>query len=91
MRPTGTWGPVGAALLHAAHQGPGTVAELAQRAQVGFKSARYTATRLCQAGELQVVQGGRPQVLAPAVYQPAGPHDALVMLDAAFWGGAAVP
>lgn len=87
MRPQGSYGPVGQALLVAARSGPGTVVQLAQRAQVGVKCARYTATRLCAAGELQVLQEGRPAVLAAA--QQAAPandaYEALVMLDAAFW------
>ena len=91
MRPQGSYGPVGQALLVAARSGPGTVVQLAQRAQVGVKCARYTATRLCAAGELQVLQEGRPAVLAAASVGAAsaavegGGYEDLVMLDAAYW------
>lgn len=52
------------ALLGAAREGPGTVRTLAQRAQVGYSAAWYTATRLKERGELVSVDDARPAVLA---------------------------
>lgn len=66
MRPRGMFGDVSQALLRAARDaGRGTVRDLARRAKVGMPSARYTASRLVSAGELVVVEHGRPAVLAP--------------------------
>jgi hypothetical protein len=63
MRPRGTHGDIAAALLQAA-QTPGTVRDLAGRAQVGYATARYTVSRLVDRGELVVHAAGRPAVLA---------------------------
>jgi len=95
-RPSGSFGPVSVALRQQAAAAPGTVRDLAHRAQVGVKVARYTASRLLERGELVALQGSRPAVLSvpggpPA---PAVPHGrlrtdpiafALDMLDASFW------
>lgn len=59
-------GEVATALLSAASMAPGTVAQLAERACVGYDAARYTASRLVSAGALVAVAGGRPAVLAGA-------------------------
>jgi hypothetical protein len=94
MRPHGTYGGIAVAMRSAAQQGPGTVRELAERAQVGYTAARYTASRLCNAGELVVLDGlGRPAVLAAASAVPVTPAgdglgDALDALHACFWAGA---
>lgn len=91
-RPAGTYGGVALALRHAATQGPGTVRALAQRAQVGYATARYTASRLCERGELVVLDGqARPAVLAAPEALPVQPGgdtlgDALAALHASFWG-----
>jgi hypothetical protein len=103
-RPCGSYGDVALALRIAALEGPGTVRTLAQRAQVGYSVARYTASRLCSRGDLVVLDGAaRPAVLvapellqsAPAVQAPAfteedapGVHDALAMLSHNFWATA---
>jgi len=63
MRPRGSFGEVALALSTAAMQ-PGTVRELALRSCVGYDVARYTASRLVDAGELVVVESGRPNKLA---------------------------
>jgi hypothetical protein len=65
MRPRGTFGPVGRALLDAAAAAPGTVNGLAVRACVSYAAARYTASRLVDAGVLVVIDAGRPAVLGP--------------------------
>lgn len=70
MRPRGSYGEVARALCDAASAAPGTVRELAVRAQVGYGLARCTASRLIDAGVLQVHTPGRPQSLALA--QPTG-------------------
>jgi len=71
----------------------GTVRQLAERAQVGYAHARYTASRLVDRGELVVLDGSaRPAVLMLAESGPqepgsgAGVHEALAMLHAGFWG-----
>jgi hypothetical protein len=59
------WGDVSRALLcAAAAAGPCTVRELAERACVGYASARYTSSRLVSRGELVALHEGRPMVLA---------------------------
>lgn len=81
-----------ALVLRSAAVQPGTVRQLAERAQVGYDSARYTASRLIDRGELVVLDGNaRPAVLvaadaAPAAAPVAGVHEALSMLHAGFWG-----
>lgn len=84
MNRRGCYGDVAVALLGAAREGPGTVRTLAQRAQVGYGAAWYTATRLKERGELVVVEDGRPAVLA---VPPAGDSlaDRLDELHRSFW------
>lgn len=65
MRPRGSYGDVAQALLQAAGRGPASVRALAERAQVGYGTARYTASRLLSVGDLVVLDPGvRPAVLA---------------------------
>lgn len=73
MRPRGSFGPVGRALLDAAQTSPGQVRQLAARAQVSYAAARYTASRLVEAGALVVIDSGRPATLAPS--SAAGPDE----------------
>jgi len=84
MRPRGSYGPVAQALLSAAADGPGPVRQLASRAQVGFSAAEYTCSRLVRQGELVVLDGSRPAVLA---VPPAGEDlaDKLDELRRSFW------
>lgn len=77
MRPRGE---VSEALVRAAQAGPAPVRELAARAGVGYSVARYTATRLVDRGELVVLHGGRPAVLAAL---PAAARDATQQADEA--------
>lgn len=63
-RPTGSFGEIRHALARAASEAPGTVRDIAARAQVAFASARYTASRMLDEGDLEVVVPGRPAVLA---------------------------
>lgn len=89
MRPRGSYGEVAQALCtHAAE--PRSVADLASRACVGTARARYTVSRLVDAGELVVIDGGRPMqvVRRDAAPQAATAPDGLVELEAAmraFW------
>jgi hypothetical protein len=89
MRPRGSYGEVAEALRTAAAQAPGTVRDLAQRACVGYDVARYTASRLVDAGTLVVQVPQRPAVLAAA---PAGATGAepLVTVMRSFWERPAV-
>lgn len=64
MRPVGTYGGIAQALADAAGHGPGTVRQLAERSQVGYSVAAYTATRMVQRGQLEVVSDARPAVLS---------------------------
>lgn len=64
MRPRGSYGEIGRALLAAAAVGPATVSALAERAQVGSAAARVTASRLIERGDLVVIEVGRPAVVA---------------------------
>jgi hypothetical protein len=84
MRPRGSYGEVALALCNAAQSGPASVRVLAERAQVGYGAARYTASRLVSAGDLVVVDGGRPSVLA---VPPSGDTlaDKLDDLHRQFW------
>lgn len=84
MRPRGSYGEIGRALLAAAAVGPATVAALAERAQVGSSAARVTASRMVERGDLVVLEPGRPAVLAIA---PAGETlaDKLGELARTFW------
>ena len=59
-------GEIALALLQAAADQPGTVRELACRAQVGFDAARFKAKDLVRAGHLQVIEPGRPMVVGVA-------------------------
>jgi hypothetical protein len=60
-RPTGD---IALAILEAARQQPGTVRELAARACVGSRHARYTCSRLQSTGRLvPLTPGARPAVL----------------------------
>mgnify|MGYP001324060072 CR=1 FL=1 len=81
MRPVGD---IARAIRQAAEAGPGTVRDLAGRAQVGYGLARCTATRLVQRGELVVVSDERPMVLA---VPPSGDGLAVVLseLHRSFW------
>lgn len=65
-RPRGTFGPVARALLDAAAKEPGTVRELAARAQVGYAAANWTTSRLVAAGVLVNTSDRRPAVLRKA-------------------------
>lgn len=87
MRPRGSYGDVALALREAASAAPGTVAQLAERACVGYDAARYTASRLVRAGDLVVLEGGRPAVLTAPPMAPAGEElaSALQLLERSFW------
>jgi hypothetical protein len=63
-RPRGSYGEITVALIEAARQAPGTVRELAARAQVGFACAERKASCLVKRGDLVVVQQTKPMVLA---------------------------
>lgn len=56
-------GEVAQALADAARAEPDNVRALARRARVGYRVARYTATRMEQRGELVVVLAARPRVM----------------------------
>lgn len=89
MRPRGSYGPVAQAMLAAARSGPAPVAVLAQRAQVGFAAAAYTASRLVSAGQLQRVNVGRPALLRVAETRADAVrrlHQQLGELYRCFWG-----
>ena len=92
-RPTGD---IALAMCSAALKGPATVRELAARAQVGYASARYTASRLVYRGSLVVLDGSaRPAVLVvadgatQASSRGADVNQALELLHASFWGAGA--
>lgn len=88
MRPRGTHGEIARAMWHAA-DAPATVRELAQRAQVGYQAARYTASRMVDRGELEVVASGRPALLQRAVLQAAdteGDDPRPMLLHELWWG-----
>ena len=59
-------GELAAAMLAQACERPGTVRELAARSGVGYRLARYTASRMLERGELVKVLGSRPAVVAAA-------------------------
>lgn len=94
-RPRGSHGEVRQALLEAWRQGPAPVREVAARAQVGLAAARYTASRMADAGQLMVVVDARPAVLALADDErlcalsderdTARVRDALHRLGSLFW------
>jgi hypothetical protein len=84
----GQYGPVAQALLQAADEQPGTVRELAQRANVGYAVSRYSVSRLVSAG-VCVLDGGRPaKVWTAAQYEQAnaGAMEALDALQACWLG-----
>lgn len=71
----------------------------AERACVGIAVARYTASRMVDRGELVVLHGGKPAVLAPALaFAAASPASAVAratptsaaaamdLLRGAWWG-----
>lgn len=94
-RPRGTHGEVRQALVDAWALGPAPVREVAVRAQVGLAVARYTASRMAEAGQLAVVIDARPAVLAlvddesvcrlDAERDNARVRDALHRLGSLFW------
>ena len=86
MRPLGE---IALRLREAAQQQPGTVAQLAQRVQVGESAARYTCSRMLQRGELVAVAAGRPAVLgaAPPPDMRQGRADWIDVLQARFHAG----
>lgn len=86
MRPPGE---ISIALLTEAREAPGTVRDLAERAQVGYAAARYTASRLVQRGELVELTDVRPVVLGICPHiEPAGADlaDALFGMVGSFYG-----
>jgi phage portal protein BeeE len=100
-RPRGAYGDVREALLSAWAAGPAPVRQAADMARVGHAVARYTATRMANEGQLRVVLGAKPAVLAlandtsvcvlpDAAEAPMSTErvrDELHRLGAAFWGG----
>jgi hypothetical protein len=64
-RPAGSGGCVRQA-LDAAATTPGTVRQLAQRSQVGYALAKCTVSRMIDAGELLVLDDGRPALVISA-------------------------
>lgn len=74
-RPVGAVGAIAQALIAQAQQ-PGTVRELAARAQVSFGAAAYTCSRLRAAGQLVPVSDARPARLLAAAALPAAPTNA---------------
>ena len=68
-RPNGSVGTIARALIDHARE-PGTVRELAARAQVGFDAAVYTCSRLRASGELVAVSAARPAQLIAAAIAP---------------------
>lgn len=86
MRPRGSYGEVAQALLRAADHGPGAVRTLAERAQVGYDVARYTASRLVSVGELVVLDpDARPATLARPDDAANTVDEALAELERSFW------
>lgn len=61
MRPMGE---IAIALKRAAGEGPATVRDFAQRAQVGLQAAKYTCSRLVARGDMVRLSEGRPAILA---------------------------
>jgi hypothetical protein len=57
-------GDIAEALSAAAAAGPAPIRTLAERAQVGYASARYTCSRMIGRAELVVLDGCRPWVVA---------------------------
>lgn len=86
-RPVGAYGPVAKALCDSARSSPGAVRDLCARAQVAYAQGRYTASRLVEAGELVVLQPGRPAVLGAPVGGVAAGGDAGLQLALAVLSG----
>jgi hypothetical protein len=86
-RPRGSYGEITVALVEAARQAPGTVRELAQRAQVGFACAERKASCLVKRGDLVVVQPNKPMVLAVPTAATVLDNGSALQ---AVWRGAAV-
>lgn len=87
-RPRGSFGEIGRAMVNAAASGPAPVRVLAERAQVGYDAARYTASRLVRAGVLAVAAEGRPVVLAVPEHAPGAapePMEELAVAIRSFW------
>lgn len=86
MRPRGE---IRLALLAEARKAPGSVRELAQRAQVGFSAAAYTASRMLASEELQIAEPGRPAKLSAPAEQSAPAADAarevFDLIHRSFW------
>lgn len=85
MRPLGE---ISRVMLCMAAEQPGTVRDLAERAQVGYDAARYTATRLVERGHLVRLADERPAVLGVAPPQAPGGESlglALQQLSRSFW------
>lgn len=81
-------GEIAAALLCAAARSPGTVAQLAERACVGYDAARFKASALVRRGALVPLTDARPRVLAaavPEVQEPAEEGGGLRELPRGFW------
>lgn len=90
QRPRGRpMGELASALLHAAASSPGTVAELAERACVGYDAARFKASALVRSGALVPLSDSRPRVLAAAGPDGAAAAGAtrcaLLELPRSFW------
>jgi hypothetical protein len=89
MRPRGSFGEVGRALLAEAQRQPGTVREIAARANVGYQLAKTTATRYVQGGQLVKLNAQRPAVLGAGMPGSAAPvvveGDALLILTLGLW------
>ena len=85
-RPGRPQGDIALALIEAASLEPGTVADLAARAQVGRGPARMTCSRLVTRGQLVVVNRKRPMQLqsAAGVCTPAA--DGAQALASALFG-----
>lgn len=82
MRPRGSFGEVAQAFIAAAVEAPGTVLEIAKRAQVGHDVGRYTASRLVACGVLVPIGETRPAVLAAKTTLPDVAHHSLADLGA---------
>jgi hypothetical protein len=83
-------GEVSRVLMSAAAEKPGTVRQLAERTQVGYRVAEYTASRLVERGQLVRLSDRRPAVLAAPPMTPGGEAladaiEALDWLGRSFW------
>lgn len=84
MRPRGSYGEVASALLERAET-PGTVREIAHRAQVSVPVARYTISRLVERGDLVILDGGRPATVVRAAADDEEQADPFELLERSFW------